>query len=117
MVAPQILILLVGVRVPARQPTEKSISANKIKGQTHFCPFAPFSLFSPKTTYKSPAILKTYATERGCSIRRAVHFLAAAPVAHVASRLVDGRPWVPRPPSRAECPRRGRSLQPPVRRL
>ena len=64
------------------------IKPNKIKGQTHFCPFAPFSLFSPKTTYKSPAILETYATERGCSIRRAVHFLAAALVhgAQVPSR-------------------------------
>ena len=49
------------------------------------------SVRPPQTIGVDPldaAILKTYATERGCSIRRAVHFLAAALVhgAQVPSR-------------------------------
>ena len=40
MVAPQILILLVGVRVPARQPLKIPNKPNKIKAETHFYLFA-----------------------------------------------------------------------------
>ena len=50
MVAPQILILLVGVRVPARQPLKIPNKPNKIKAETHFYLFAAFLLFSPKIT-------------------------------------------------------------------